>query len=192
VRWQDGEAGENEEWTRDELELAVERFNEVFGHPAAIHGAAGWQMNRAAYRLEPRMGFTYASDTRGEQPFWPIVEGEPVHCLQLPTTLPTSDELLGIEGITPETVHNRLIRATVNEPQFGHVFTLNAELEGMKLLSAMERMLDGWEEQGYRMISLGDLYGMLDLKKLPYHAVEMEEIRGRTGLLAVQGAAYPA
>lgn len=192
VRWQDGVAGENEEWTRDELELAVERFNEVFGHPAVIHGAAGWQMNRAAYRLEPRMGFTYASDTRGEQPFWPIVEGEPVHCLQLPTTLPTSDELLGIEGITPETVHNRLIRATVNEPQFGHVFTLHAELEGMKLLSAMERMLDGWEEQGYRIISLGDLYGMLDLKKLPYHAVEMEEIRGRTGLLAVQGAPYPA
>lgn len=192
IRWQDGVAKADEDWTREELDRAAERFQEIFGRPAKTHGAAGWQMNRAAYRLEQRMGLAYASDTRGSHPFWPVVEGEPVRCLQIPTTLPTLDELLGIEGITPDTVHNRLIRATVEEPEYGHVFTLHAELEGMKLLPAMERMLDGWAEQGYRMISLADLHGMLDTGSLPYHAVEMGEVEGRAGLLAVQGAHFPA
>lgn len=191
VQWQDGVVGADAEWTQAELELAGKRFAEIFGHPAATHGAAGWQMNRTAYRLEQRMGWAYASDCRGQHPFWPIAEGEPIQCVQLPTTLPTLDELLGRDGISPDNVHNRLIQATAREADYGHVFTLQAELEGMKLLPAMERMLDGWAEQGYRMISLGELYGMLDLKRLPYHSVEMGEVAGRAGLLAVQGARYP-
>ncbi|MDR3410649.1 MAG: polysaccharide deacetylase family protein [Formivibrio sp.] len=192
VRWQDGVVNADAQWTKAELDLASERFTEIFGHPAATHGAAGWQMNRTAYRLEQRMGWTYASDTRGSHPFWPIAEGEPIQCVQLPTTLPTLDELLGLDGITPETVHNQLIQATAHEAEYGHVFTLHAEMEGMKLLPAMERMLDGWEAQGYQMVSMGELYGMLDLKNLPYHAVEMGEVDGRAGLLAVQGARYPS
>lgn len=192
IRWQDGVANANDEWTKDELDLAAERFIEIFGHPASTHGAAGWQMNRTAYRLEQQMGFAYASDTRGEHPFWPIVEGEPVQCLQMPTTLPTLDEILGVEGITPDTVHNRLIRATIQEQEYGHVFTLHAEMEGMKLLPAMERMLDGWLEQGYRMISMAELFGLLELKKMPYHAIDMGEVLGRSGLLSKQGARYPS
>lgn len=192
VRWQKEVTGADAQWTQTELELASKRFTQVFGHPAATHGAAGWQMNRTAYRLEQRLGWAYASDCRGRHPFLPIVEGEPVQCVQLPTTLPTLDELLGRDGITPDTVHTRLIQATAREADYGHVFTLQAELEGMKLLPVMERMLDGWLEQGYRMISLGELYGMLDLKRLPYYAVETGEVAGRAGLLAVQGARYPA
>lgn len=190
--WLKGVVDADATWTRDALDRAAERFVEVFGHPAATHGAAGWQMNRAAFRLEPRMGFAYASDTRGSHPFWPIVEGEPVRCVQIPTTLPALDELLGVDGMTADTVHNRLIRATVQEAPFGHVYTLRAELEGIKLLPAFERMLDGWTEKGYRMVSLGELYGALDLKTLPYYAVETRACDGRSGLLAVQGERYPA
>lgn len=191
IRWQKGAASANAEWTKDELDLAAERFTEIFGRPAATYGASGWQMNRAAFRLQQRMGFAYASDTRGTSPFWPVVEGEPIQCVQLPTTLPTSDELLGVDGITDDRIHNRLIRATVQELPYGHVFTLRAEIEGMKLLPALERMIDGWLEQGYEMISMADLYGRLNLKALPYHAVERGHFEGMQDWCSLQGASYP-
>ena len=39
-------------------------------------------------------------------------------------------------------------------PRTAHVFTLHAELEGMKLLPVLERLLSGWLAQGYELVSL--------------------------------------
>ena len=52
VRWQDNVVTATEAWTRQELQLATERYVEIFGQAPTVHGAAGWQMNEAAYRLE--------------------------------------------------------------------------------------------------------------------------------------------
>jgi hypothetical protein len=103
--------------------------------------------------------------------------------------LPTLDELLGLNDTTPENVHERLLAATQEEREYGHVFTLHAELEGMKLLPAMERMLQGWLAQGYQLISMEELYSRLHPSDLPKHQVAMSELPGLSGLLAVQGAA---
>lgn len=189
VRWQDYVMNADENWTRFELNQAVKRFEEIFGHAVTTHGAAGWQMNAAAYQLEAKMGLKYASDTRGHHPFQPVIDTVTLSCVQLPTTLPTLDELLGLNGITPDNVHEALLEATQEEREFGHVFTLHAELEGMKLLPAMERMLQGWIAQGYKLISMGDLYQQLQPSALPRHSVAMRELPGRSGLLAVQGEA---
>ncbi|MBB5189565.1 peptidoglycan/xylan/chitin deacetylase (PgdA/CDA1 family) [Silvimonas terrae] len=191
IRWQDGVAGADEAWTRAELNKAAERFNSIFGEPATTHGAAGWQMNEHAYRYEQHMGLRYAADTRGTHPFWPVVKGELVRCVQLPGTLPTLDELLGVDGLNADNVHEHILRMTEDTQPYGHVFTLHAELEGMKLLPTFERLLAGWIEQGYQLVSCGDLYGTLDPTKLPYHHVEMTEIPGRSGVLAMQGAVFP-
>ncbi len=191
IRWQDGVAAADEAWTRAELNKAAERFNSIFGEPATTHGAAGWQMNEHAYRYEQHMGLRYAADTRGTHPFWPVVKGELVRCVQLPGTLPTLDELLGVDGLNAENVHEHILRMTEDRQPYGHVFTLHAELEGMKLLPTFERLLAGWIEQGYQLVSCGDLYGTLDPAKLPYHHVEMAEIPGRSGVLAMQGDVFP-
>lgn len=189
IRWQDGVAGADPEWTRRQFHLAVDRFREIFGHAAPTHGAAGWQMNAAAYLEEEKLGLAYASDVRGSSPFRPVVNGKALACVQLPTTLPTLDELLGIGDIVPENVHHRLIAASSEEREFGHVYTLHAELEGMRLLPAMERMLDAWQAMGFRIISLGELYRSLDPERLPCHRIDSGEVPGRSGLLGIQGAA---
>ena len=96
VRWQDGVARASESWTRRELTRARDEFSEVFGRAPLVHGAAGWQMNRYVPALERELGFRYASDTRGSGPFVPLSDqaaAAPVP--QLPTTLPTLDELIG-------------------------------------------------------------------------------------------------
>jgi peptidoglycan/xylan/chitin deacetylase (PgdA/CDA1 family) len=198
--WQDYVSRRGEAWTRDQLLRAVHRFREVFGEPPQVHGAAGWQMNDSALELEQELGFVYASDTRGLGPFVPLLPAPASlpaaasmpprrsACPQLPTTLPTLDELIGVGDITVENVHDELLART-SQPCTGHVFTLHAELEGMKLLPVLRRLIRGWHAQGYQLVSMRTLYQQLDIASLPGAPVVSGSVPGRSGLLAVQGAA---
>jgi len=169
------------------MTLAAERFTEIFGVPARTHGAAGWQMNDHAFRMEEEFKFAYCSDTRGTHPFLPFVAGKPVVCPQIPTTLPTLDELIGVDGITEDNVVDQILRRSEQSGPYGHVYTLHAELEGMRFLPVFESLLSGWRERGYQINSLGELSRSLDVSSLPVHRVIAGEIEGRTGMLAVQG-----
>ena len=191
VRWQDGVALAENAWVEVEMTRASKRFEEIFGERPRTHGAAGWQMNRHALRLTQRLGFTYSSDGRGSHPFIPVIDGEIVACPQLPTTLPTLDELIGVDDITADNVAERLLQLTAGSEQ-DQVFTLHAELEGMKLAPVLDRLLAGWRAQGYELVATRDLYAALDLKALPRHEVRFEEIPGRSGTLMVQGPAFLA
>lgn len=191
IRWQDGVGTADEAWTRREMDAAARRFAEVFGQSAATHGAAGWQMNAHALRWLQDAGIRYASDCRGSHPFLPVVRGEVVPCLQLPTTLPTLDELIGLNGLNPANVARRLLELSATPPRTGHVFTLHAELEGMKLLGVFEQLLDGWQAQGWKLCSLGELAQALDDQDIPRHQFLQGGIAGRSGTLAVQGPIHP-
>jgi len=188
VKWQDGIGAAGEDWTDFQMALARNRFVEVFGEDPKVHGAAGWQMNVHAWRRTQRLGFDYCSDTRGTHPFIPVHHAEIVACPQLPTTLPTLDELVGLDGVTEATVAGAILERT-REPR-DHVFTLHAELEGMKLSPAFERLLEGWKAQGYELVAMRDLFAGLDLAALPLHTVADGEVPGRSGTLALQGPAF--
>lgn len=187
VYWQDHVAGADREWTIRQMRNAVERYAEIFGVAATVHGAAGWQMNAHALRLTGELGFTCCSDSRGTHPFLPVVDGATIHCPQFPTTLPTLDELIGVDGITPDNVADRLLAMTRTAPATGHVFTLHAELEGMKFLPVLDRLLAGWRTQGYRLGALRMLAGEISSGDLPRHGVVDGIVPGRTGALLVQG-----
>jgi undecaprenyl phosphate-alpha-L-ara4FN deformylase len=192
VKWQDQVARRDERWTRDEMGAACLRFSEIFGEPARTHGAAGWQMNLHALRLTQRLGFDYCSDTRGRCPFIPVYRAEIVACPQLPTTLPTLDELIGLEGLTAHNVAAHVLRLSENPPPTGHIYTLHAELEGMKLLSVFEALLAGWKAMGYELVPARAIFNGLKLPALPRHELVMGEVRGRSGMLALQGKEFLA
>ena len=187
IRWQDYVAGRNAEWTRKELQLAVDRYTEIFGEPPHAHAAAGWQMNRHALRLMQQLGFKYSSDTRGRHPFIPTWQAEIIACPQLPTTLPTLDELMNRDGITLDNIAEHILKLTEAPAPTGHVYTLHAELEGGKWLPIFEQLLQGWKAQGYELVSMEQYLEALDVDMLPHHEVVMREVEGRVGTLAVQG-----
>ena len=190
VKWQDHVAHRGERWTGEEMGAAYLRFSEIFGEAARTHGAAGWQMNLHALRLTQRLGFDYCSDTRGRCPFIPVWHGEIVACPQLPTTLPTLDELIGLDGLTADNVAAHLLKLSENPPPTGHVYTLHAELEGMKLLPVFEALLAGWKAMGYELVSTRVLFGTLKRQELPRHELIMGEIPARSGTLALQGKEF--
>ena len=192
VTWQDGVAKADAQWTLRQMERACTRFTEIFGEAARTHGAAGWQMNVHAWRLTQRLGFDYCSDTRGTEPFVPIRNAELIDCPQLPTTLPTLDELIGLDGVTPENVADRVLELSRDPLPTGHVYTLHAELEGGKLLPAFERLLEGWKEMGYSLVPTRALYESLDRGRLPRCAVDVGTVAGRSGTLAIQSHPFPA
>jgi peptidoglycan/xylan/chitin deacetylase (PgdA/CDA1 family) len=185
ILWQDYVAKKGAEWTRREMLRTVRRFTEIFGEPPRAHAAAGWQINRHALRLLQQMGFDYSSDTRGTHPFLPAWDAEIIACPQLPTTLPTLDELFNRDDATPESVAKHLMRLTDNSSPAGHVFTLHAELEGGKFLALFELLLDGWKAQGYELVSMRQYFQNIKGTP-PVNEVKMGEIEGRSGTLAVQ------
>jgi peptidoglycan/xylan/chitin deacetylase (PgdA/CDA1 family) len=192
IRWQDRVARAGEPWTRRELALAAREFAEIFGRQAAVHGAAGWQMNRFVPGLEAELGFRYASDTRGRAPFLPpngtVVAAVP----QLPTTLPTFDELIGRDDLGGQDPVDHLLALTAAEPERDQVFTLHAELEGGAYLAAFERLLREWRARGARLTDLATYAAQLDPARLPHCSIDAGTVAGRSGTLAVQGGAAGA
>lgn len=188
IKWQDFVAGKDADWTRREMQLAAVAFERVFGLQARVHGAAGWQVNPHALALEEAMGFDYASDVRGVCAFFPELQGMRSRCPQIPTTLPTLDELIGRDDMTEGNVHEFVFAESRHPLPQGHVYTLHAELEGMRLLGVMERLLAMWTEARVEIRALEDVYRHLDLERLPTHRLDWREVPGRSGDLAVQGA----
>jgi len=185
IKWQYQVTDKDMAWTRREMQKAVDRFTEIFGFEPKTHAAAGWQLNRHALRLMQRFGFNYTSDTRGTQPFLPTWHAEIIACPQLPTTLPTMDELINRDGITSENVVQYLLQLTKTPPAHGHVFNLQAEFEGGKWLPQFEQLLDGWKDQGYEIVSL-QMYAASLPANLPRHEIAMLEVGGSVGAQAVQ------
>ena len=189
VRWESRVYIADNAWIEAQMAQAYRRFEALFGEPPQAHGAAAWRMNRHALRLTQRLGFAYASDCRGKFPFIPGIDGELVHCPQLPTTLPTFDELLLPAAASVDQAVERLLEETGNTGG-EHVFTLRAELEGMKFGNAFERLLVEWKNQGYQLVALRDLLSSRKLATLPRHNVIFAEIPGRSGTHMLQGGAF--
>jgi undecaprenyl phosphate-alpha-L-ara4FN deformylase len=186
VRWQDGVARASEPWTRRELTLARDQFMEVFSRAPRVHGAAGWQMNRYLPALQQELGFRYASDTRGRGPFLPLIDGVAANVPQLPTTLPTLDELIGrpdLHGVDPV---DHLLTLTAAGRGREHVFTLHAELEGGKYLASFERLLRAWQERQVQLTDLANYVATLDVRGLPRCSIVAGTVEGRSGTLALQ------
>jgi undecaprenyl phosphate-alpha-L-ara4FN deformylase len=190
VRWQNDVIAADARWTLEQMRRAHERFVQIFGIEPHVHGAAGWQMSVHSYRLTQRLGFDYCSDTRGSRPFVPVLNAELVACPQIPTTLPTCDELIGLQGTTALNVDEKLAVAADIEAPAGHVFTLRAELEGMKLLPAFERLLSRWRAGGKKLLSLGEYLGAAGDTELPRHSVTRGMVPGGSRPCALQGAEF--
>ncbi len=191
VRWQDAVARKASFWTEREWRRGVGTYREVFGEEPYCFGAAGWQVNETVLELEAASGLRWASDTRGSEPFLPQIRSRVLGCIQLPTTLPTMDELIGRNGVDAGNISRHLVHRVEASPDPLHVFTLHAELEGGGLAGAFEQVIDGWVALGAELCSLGEVAGEIDLHQLPVATVTYGTVPGRAGRLAVQGPTIP-
>ena len=186
VRWQDYVADADAAWTRVEFERGLEAFERVFGFLPRSHAAAGWQINAHGLELEREYGLAYASDTRGGPAFFPQLKGGASPCPQIPTTLPTFDELLGRDRIDESTIAQAVFQLSASAAEPLQVFTLHAELEGMRLSGPFESLLTKWRDAGAAVVRMAAIHALALQRPMPVRAVTRGEIPGRSGTLAVQ------
>ncbi len=192
VRWQDGLASMTPSQVRAEFGRARAEFERIFGFPARVAGAAGWQANAASLAAYDDAGLECASDTRGCTPFFPSVDGVVFRTLQVPTTLPTLDELLGRPEFPEQRLVERYLSWMDSSPEqvyTAQVYTAHAEIEGMGHIELFRQLLRRACTAGWAITTLGGIKRkwLARREAVPVCAMVAGSIEGRSGTLALQG-----
>jgi peptidoglycan/xylan/chitin deacetylase (PgdA/CDA1 family) len=163
VLWQDKVRHRDAAWTVRQMELAFDRFVDVFGRPPSSHGAAGWQMNAAAFRQIDRWGLDLClrrprqrarSSRRRRARRSGTCSCRP-RCRRWTSLLGSRRHRRRQRGAPPAGPHR---------PGPPQVHTLHAELEGRALASVFSALVRGWQDQGHRLGTLDDAYRSTTLR----------------------------
>lgn len=162
---------------------AADLFESISGARPTSYAAPGWQENAASREALDELGLVYTSDSRGRAPFYPRVGGHASHTIDLPTTLPTMDEVYGADGANDETIPARWVDAMHDGL---NVLTIHAEMEGLSKLGVLERTLDLAKERGAEFITLREAASTYRTGA-PTCELSDGTLPGRAGTLALQG-----
>ncbi len=166
-------------WLRDWFDRAHGAFAEVFGEQARGAVSPAWRCNEATLEIQESFGLDYAGDCRGTEPFFPTVKGRTLQTLQIPTTLPTMDELLGLEGMGGHEVNMRLWELLREDAL--NVYALHTEVEGGALAPVFDAFLAGLKDREVRTLTHAEWLPELRKGNLPAREITRREIVGRAG-----------
>ncbi len=185
-RWQDHLFSFSLEQTREEFDKARREFSRIFGFEARVAGAPGWQASAASKQVYDDAGLHYASDCRGESPFFPRIDGRTFKTLEIPTTLPTLDELLGHPEFPDDTIPQHYVSLLRRDRP--NVLTIHAEIEGGPKQPIFREILRLSRAAGFEFVKMEELAeGLLESPAaIPACEVEMMPIAGRSGTVATQ------
>jgi len=188
-RWQDHVQRMSLGEIRDEFVAARAEFLRVFGFEARTAGAAGWQSNARSREVYDEAELLYSSDTRGAAPFFPRINGRVFNTLEIPSTLPTFDELMGRPEFPDDKIVDHYLSLLRDDRV--NVFTLHAEIEGMGRRALFGELLDACRKIGIEFVRLDDVARELlgNRAAIPVADQMMTEIDGRSGLVATQARA---
>ena len=192
VLWQDCLLKLTCEEIRTEISKAVELFYDITGTPPRSCAAPDWQVSRDSLAVQDELELNYASDVRGVSPFIPSMEGTVFRTLQIPTTLPTLDELWGTNGINAGNVNDHYL--DLLEPGL-NVHTIHAEIEGGRMSDVFARLIDCCIDGEMTFPTLRDVASrtLAALEAVAQPAicdVEMSEFPGRPDKVAVQSCKF--
>ncbi|MBY0282054.1 MAG: 4-deoxy-4-formamido-L-arabinose-phosphoundecaprenol deformylase [Alphaproteobacteria bacterium] len=187
IHWQDNLHKLDEASVRHEVNKTHDIFKKIFGFLARTMGAAGWQASKNSLAAYDDHNLFYASDTRGEKAFFPMVGRRVFKTLQIPTTLPTLDELIGRPEYPFETLHDHYL--SLIQPDKLNVLTIHSELEGMAYLEWFEAFLKKCLESGIIIVPLQQLAieALSDKANIPSLPLIQGSVDGRSGTLAMHG-----
>jgi undecaprenyl phosphate-alpha-L-ara4FN deformylase len=188
VRWQDhlddiGDAG-----ICNELGDAFECYRAILGEPSKSFAAPGWRTNDAALLALDAMGLEYRSDTRGVAPYRCVVEGRTLATPEIPTTLPTLDEVMGRRDLRDDTAVREFYLGQCRLDAL-NVHTIHAETEGMGQLDSFTALIRALKERGAKFVQLREVAWRLNRAELPACEVVRTTLAGRAGWISSQGPA---
>lgn len=183
VYWHDHIKHISAQKTEDILHKSVNTFNELLNVSPKSFAAPGWMVNTHALRFFENNGFVYTSNARGHSPFYPLFKGEMFRMLELPSTLPTLDEVVGVAGTDRATLTKYFLDALKDGL---NIMTVHTELEGNRWTGFLDDFLRESIKSGYRYKRLIDI--AIECKDMPVETCEMHYgcVDGRAGEVCVQ------
>lgn len=167
-----------------EFERAYAALAEIAGRPPTASANPAWRSTEAVLALKERYPFKYGSDCRGGRIFAPMVgEGRGRGRVpQIPVTLPTFDELIGRNGVTPGNFNAVILDRLI--PDGLNVYTIHAEVEGIAYRELFAEFLKECRARSVEVVPLGELVPP-NLDGLPLLRISEGEIPGREGRVAM-------
>ena len=179
VYWQDNLPTLTKEQIRAELERAFSQFEDYAHFRPESCAAPGWQVTPESLSVQDKLRLKYCSDSRGFSPFIPEMGGITFGTPQIPSTLPTLDEILGtVKAENVSEYYAGLLHDGLN------VHTIHTEMEGGMLHGVFSDFLDRCREKGVRFLTLKE--AVKKMSAFPKCKIEMGEIPGRAGKVALQ------
>lgn len=187
VSWRRRLVAASGQWVQGQVEAARYAAADVLDDdtPLALATPA-WQTNPALLDSVSAGGFSYTSTTRGLMPYLPVLLGHQTDVVEIPTTLPTIDEMLQQPSVELHNVHEFLYAESQHIRPAGHVFSLSAEREGDDRFDVFEKLLVMWKGQEGSVRALLDVLKDIDINTIPRHQVGWQIPPGGTVHQATQ------
>ncbi|MCX5806942.1 MAG: polysaccharide deacetylase family protein [Proteobacteria bacterium] len=186
VYWHDHIKCFSKEKTFEELQKAFNTYRDIVKKDPQSFAAPGWMINPYVLKFFEENNFVYTSNARGTSPFFPEMDKKTFRILEIPTTLPTLDEVVGIAG----TEINTLAKFYLNALTDGlNILTVHTELEGKKWSHLLEMFIKKTLELGFTYKRIIDIANELkNNKNIPACETVYGYIEGRAGEVCLQQA----
>ena len=192
--------------TRGEIETVVAReharFREIFGKPATLQAAPGWTATPLSVEVQEAHGVLATSDTREGEPFFALrADGAPSKVLEIPSTLPTLDELLALPLRGAGTQAEKACEFLRMKVKKGlNVHSIHTEIEGAASFGApFSSLVAAWKRDGVSFLTFEEICRPLlsaparagaerEQKEIPVKALTWTTLPGRATPVATGGA----
>jgi len=165
------------------LKAGSDLLTEILGRPPTCSAAPAWRCTDRVLLEKLAFPFEFNSDCRGDHIFRPVVEGQELIQPQIPTTLPTYDEVVGRNGIFASNYNAFLLEQL--RPGRLNVLTIHAEAEGIACQTLFEDFLEEAAKRGAGFVTLGRLLKSQPTP-LPSGRIGSGEVAGREGWATCQ------
>jgi undecaprenyl phosphate-alpha-L-ara4FN deformylase len=186
VRWQDHLDGLGTHGTSAEVHDGFEVYRAIFGIGARCFAAPGWRTSRDALIALKCKAIEYHSDTRGTSPYRASIDGVLMDIPEIPTTLPTLDEIMGTREVPDGAAAVTYYRDHLDKDGL-NVHTIHAETEGLGELTTFAVIIDEWKKSGANFVQLGQVAQRTPPERLPACEVIRKTLPGRAGWISAQG-----
>jgi peptidoglycan/xylan/chitin deacetylase (PgdA/CDA1 family) len=192
IRWHDRLHRLAEAEVARDYGLAHAEFERIFGHRARASAAPGWHATATSLAVQDQYDLLYASNTRGGSPFLPEAGGRRFHTLEIPTTLPTWDELLNAPEFPDDAAFIEYYRRAITGTE---VHSIHTEVEATALLPLFARQLEAWRADGVTFVTMEEIAHevLAARERIPTRRIVRTTLPGRAGEITasvpVEGAA---
>ncbi len=184
VRWHDHIKHFDERETRREIDRLLTVYRIIVGEDARSFAAPGWMINPFVLKVFEEKGLVYSSDTRGKCPFYPEMGGLRFSILQVPSTLPTLDEVIGVVSAEEKSLVEHYLGLLTDGL---NIMTVHTELEGKRWRGFLAAFIEEALRLGFsfrRLIDIAD--ECMKDTGTPACTIEYGSVPGRAGEVCCQ------